>query len=276
MRVKFSYFLFASLFMANVASRAFAVIGGQDVMPGELPAVVMTKMSFGLTHCTATLVGPRVLITASHCVDQNAEVVFGIRGRDDGLVYRGIAARSPSFKRGAFEFQDDVALVLVTESKKKDGKWEETEGVDGVAPMNIGFNIKEDDSVFLAGYGCTTKQQTGGNDGVLRSGKNSILLVKPTFSRLGKQGAWLCSGDSGGPVFVNGAVAAIASKTVAPMILDETKRPPVAEMPGVTYLSQLSTPGARKFLQDFAEEKKVDICGVSVECESPVLPWVEN
>jgi hypothetical protein len=185
-------------------------------------------------------------------------------------LYKVAMTRSPTYKLGVYENPDDVALGIVTEVQK-DGKWTTLEAaglktVDGVQQRRVLFGFAENDAVTLWGYGCTKKDGTGGNDGVLRTGSNSIFMIKPTFSRLSKEGAWLCMGDSGGPVMKDGAVIAVNSKAIPPMVLDETKIPPVKELPGIMYVAQLHSEGVKKFFADFALKNSSEICGLNSDC----------
>ena len=55
------------------------VIGGKKVKPADFPSSFYVKLAG--SRCTATLIGPKVLLTAAHCVGANRTVKMVIGGK---------------------------------------------------------------------------------------------------------------------------------------------------------------------------------------------------
>lgn len=81
------------------------LINGTEVTDGSFPEVVWIKS--GASTCTGTVVGPRVLLTASHCAGDGATATFSIKGTN----YSVKITRSPLYMTGK---DHDVALGLST------------------------------------------------------------------------------------------------------------------------------------------------------------------
>ncbi len=165
------------------------LINGQPVAEGTFLEVVRLSLlapdGSVRGYCTGTVIGSEVLATAAHCVDTDQRVSFTFKG----VTYGGKGYQSPLFKT-----KDHDLAVVLTDTKLVDAK-----------PMTVTFApLNRKESVLLAGYGCTKKGGTGGNDGILRAGNAVVIGVAGTYDSLidgGSLGAASCFGDSGGPTF---------------------------------------------------------------------------
>ena len=146
----------------------------------------------GQNFCTATLISPHAVITASHCTSGNGprDISFGI-----GL--------QPSDPDATFRFESifehpelDLAVLLLVEDA--------TARVPELVP--IPFNASplgaehEDLEVQVGGYGETYDAQRYGRYFA------TVLLAEVTRDEIvvdGRQRQGLCYGDSGGPVFLD-------------------------------------------------------------------------
>lgn len=203
------------------------LIGGKPVPEGEFPQVVAIN-SQG-SGCTATLVGPRVLVTAAHCARNGATVTFS----HDGHTYRGVASRNPLYPRTDADFN----LVKLSEE------------VVGVAPIHVNAEqVQVNDEVTLMGYGC---QKIGGGDGKFGELRYGIATVKSRsgYDLVLKGGAALCFGDSGGPGFVDNQIVSINSK---------------GNIRDTSYCAELDK--VREWMSEWATKNQVDICGVTPGC----------
>jgi len=198
-------------------------------------------------NCTATLVGPRSLLTASHCIADGGQVSFQ-RGNQ---TYSGQCEQAkPGYQSPE---SPDWAMCLMTED------------VPATAYETINLDVSvlhKDQKLLLAGFGC---QQIGGSsDGKFRTGPGFVEHVLgqvtgdpdwiATYAAIARGDAFICPGDSGGAVFYEEpqfprAVVAVNSH------YDVAGR-------GVSFLAVLGTPAGRAFLTAWAQRHGQLLCGV--------------
>jgi hypothetical protein len=162
------------------------LINSRPADPEEWPASVYAHMENNAA-CSATLVGERVLLIASHCVQDGGRVSFAAHANN----YTARCSRHPFYEKN---LTADWTLCLVERP------------VTGVLFESIGVNekIAIGDLVTLSGYGCTHLNGGGGNDGIFRIGTAAIegLPYKDDFDVVTRGGAALCFGDSGGSAYL--------------------------------------------------------------------------
>lgn len=218
------------------------LINGKPVDPGTYKEVVRIRSDGA--GCTATVVGPRAIITAAHCAKTGGVATFTL----DGKNYSATMTRSP-----VYPGQDhDINIGLVDQE------------VTGVQPATIGGTATQNLGLILLGYGCVNPGGGGGNDGILRIGESTIVEFSG-FDMVSRKagGAALCFGDSGGPAFVVGQngkkyLLGINSK---------------GNIQDTNYNARLDHQESTKFLQNYTQQNNVKICGVNLECGGgPVDP----
>jgi len=210
------------------------LINGKPVAAGTWEEVVYIRSSGG--SCTATVVGPRVIITAAHCATTGSSVTFNHSGKK----YTAKMTRSSLYPGK----DHDVSLGLLTED------------IVSAKPKTIGGIASKGLGITLLGYGCINEGGGGGNDGILRIGESVITGFSgyDIVSSSPPSGAALCFGDSGGPAFI-----ADKGEDGAVLIGINSK----GNISDTNYNTRLDSTESQSFLRTFATNNRVDICGIN-------------
>ena len=153
------------------------LIRGTVADPKYYPTVVW------IGNCTATLIGPRTLITAAHCTTRAASFTVGASRYTSACVGSGFYPRNSTSDYYICYTNRAVDLPFY-ESLEMDAS-----------------KVKVGDWVQLSGFGC---QSWGGRlDGQYRVGRARVSRVLSGSNNdvVAGNGATLCSGDSGGPAW---------------------------------------------------------------------------
>lgn len=226
----FSAVLVAAPHLAPADEYGVRLINGKPVEAGTYTEVI--KITTNGAACTATVVGPRVIITAAHCANNDATSTFTING----------ANYSAKMKRSSlYPGKDhDVALGVTTEDIK-------------VKPVPVGGKAVQGNDITLLGFGCTNPGGTGGNDGILRVG-NTTITGFTDFEMISRKadGAALCFGDSGGPAFT--------MESGKKMLLGINSKGNIKD---TNWNTRIDLQDSQDFLKGFASANSVVICGIN-------------
>lgn len=227
--------IFLLLFcLASQASES-RLIKGTPVAPGTYQEVV--RIVTGSSGCTASVIGPRVILTAAHCAPTGATSKFVL----GGVTYSAKMTRSSLYPGK----DHDLNLGVLDKDVPA-----------GVAPVNIYAGVvKAGDKIHILGYGCTNPGGGGGNDGVLREGDASVTGL--SGYDIVSTGAALCFGDSGGPAMMFDAATGKYRQVSV-----NSK----GNIQDTNYTASLVSPESLAFFRKFAVDNSVDVCGVTKEC----------
>lgn len=233
--------LLSTLFMVSgLAEGASRLINGKPVEPGTWREVV--RISSSGSGCTATVVGPRVIVTAAHCASNGATATFKI----GEIEYKAKITRSPLYTS-----KDHDIAVGITDTD-----------IAGIEPASIGGKAVTGLGITLLGYGCINPGGGGGNDGILRIG-DTVITGFSGFDMVSRKagGAALCFGDSGGP--------AMLIESGKHLLVGVNSKGNIVD---TNYNSRSDVPESQTFLKDVATQSGVQICGINKDCSGTPPP----
>src|SRR5262249_10512186 len=155
----------------------------------DWPATFIFKNPVDGGLCTSTAIGPRVILTAAHCIPDGAQGEIEADSKDINVTCN----RHPRYPENAAA---DFSLCLAADAlAKPEGGFEKI--------SNDKTLIAIGDKLLLLGYGCIAANEQERTFGVLYQGEASVEALpseQKAFIRT-KGGAAVCFGDSGGGVF---------------------------------------------------------------------------
>jgi MYXO-CTERM domain-containing protein len=151
-----------------------------------------------VAKCTATLITPRILLTAAHCIFETQGARYRVfLGNDDGnvtakdLLPVTAAVFDPMYSNNAVSH--DIGVVVLAAPLS-------------IAPVPMNRDPLPATAVGQAaryvGYGLTDGVAQRG-DGRKRAATAPIAQITQTLIRIGKNAHGTCNGDSGGPLLMD-------------------------------------------------------------------------
>jgi hypothetical protein len=242
---------------------------GSVVDPSDWPASFYAKYPIGQESfsCTATLVGPRSLLTAAHCIADGGSVEIHRQNRYE--PYRGHCEWAhPRDPETAYPKQEsaDWAMCLMGEE------------VPAYRYETISLRVDtlhQNGRLLLSGFGCHKKRETPDekqgaskekeiSDGKFRTGPTFIEHLPgedrnypnwlATFPAVERGDAFTCPGDSGGAVFQE------PPRFERVVVAVNSQRDKAGY--GISYLAVLGTGAGAAFLEHWASHHHQRLCGV--------------
>jgi secreted trypsin-like serine protease len=194
---------FAAAIALLFAAPAQAIVGGGAPATEGVARSVVTIVGSRGNFCTGSVIAPKIVLTAAHCVQPGADYrIVDYSGGAPALQNIKAVAIHPGFKMDAMlahRAAADVALLQLEQPAK--GKAAAMLGMPNV-PIAVGGRFT------IAGIGVTVRGdgKSGGTirvAGLIATGKPGTLqirLVDPVGEGA-RAGLGACTGDSGAPVF---------------------------------------------------------------------------
>lgn len=243
--------LLAALLAAAGAPSLFAdgqtqIVGGSPT--SQWPGIGALVTQQGVLVCTGALVGPELVLTAGHCLDEPTFLpAFFLIGPDAAQPQRAYQVaqfhRHPGYN--AATLANDVALVRLTASASEPLLALRTTALTSAV---VGSNVQ------IVGYGL----DGAGVSGIKRLATTPVGALDATTIGVGLAGQpQACSGDSGGPMFV--------TSTPIPLIYGVSSFGLDAACQAGAFYHRIDRPSVVSFLAGFDR-----LCFEGADCTFPV------
>lgn len=161
----------------------------------------------GITHCTATLIASRTLLTAAHCIAGYGEAISqgrmtfatGVSATHPDRIYRISGFDYPRDVSSGFNYDpgtytDDIGLLYL-------------ESVASLSPMSLHsstplWDAMRQNPIVFVGYGYNVIGGEHVGLGIKREAQWMVETVEPRVIAWRNENTSTCQGDSGGPGFV--------------------------------------------------------------------------
>ncbi|HWK88166.1 MAG TPA: trypsin-like serine protease [Xanthobacteraceae bacterium] len=192
---------------------ALAINGGAPAS-SELAAQTVMIVSTRGAICTGTVIARELVLTAAHCVAPKSDYAVAVKGGAPRVIQAARIVLHPKFDPRQFETRvpsPDMAIVKLAEPLPANYR---------AARLARDPALPKRGTLFtLAGFGFA-KDGDERSLGTLRSialpsvGTTGGIMVRVSSGNGGTQGA--CTGDSGGPAYLNGELAGVIGWTSIP------------------------------------------------------------
>lgn len=270
-----SGFLMEPAALYSVGGAAPKITGGVLADPAEWPATfIFAHPDAKDGHCTSTVIGARVVLTAAHCIAATTEKGKIVLSGGETLTLEctrhvdydpDVSSNNPAWEKA---WSPDFALCAVVAGKDDDDPAEDIEGFDYDVIDTVGSRYDEGDKLHLLGFGCNEEGGVDEGFGVLYEGDSPVKrLPDPaadSYYTVTETGAAVCYGDSGGGAYLFLTPGSRARRVVVGVnsSVDTDK---YGHTLSTSYLSTVSEKGFVDWARTWANDHKkynVEICGL--------------
>lgn len=225
---------------------AYAIVGGEPIAPSSAVGSATIVISTGLGQCSATVIGPRVVLTGAHCIERSSEarIVSG------NASIRLTCTPHPNYPTNV---SADFALCMA----------EDDLPTAAVAQVNADpGRLTTGKRVTLVGFGCRDANGIS-KLGLLSQGTAVITTVPQQSTNLNDplytstKGATSCFGDGGGGLF-----DLSAGDQARPLLIGVQSR---SDLSQVLFAATVGTPAFLNWAGVWSNANGRLICGIDNE-----------
>lgn len=224
--------------------------------------------------CTGTMIGPKVLLTAAHCVERWRVIGLALMAEDDRVSIDANCTVHPMYRSAGYFNTFDYALCHLDKPYPENLTYNrgttEVPAWDVAATRLERISLDEHHrqpggNILLAGFGCSSKRSKT-IDGNLRAGIVPVTGVSRLLLRAGGRSSGprgvICEGDSGGAAYRYST-----GNPYGPRVIVGINSGNYLQR-GISVLVRTSAPVFKRFLNSWRTKwRNPKICGLDKEID---------